>query len=205
MRSVGYAELFSLSREDVLAAMKDYPEAEVRSIASARCRTAAMFYSIAQEILLSLGRKRLVEARKAASQHKAALARKGLLALERQAQMRPQQDDAATPASAEGCSGGQSAASKLTERLRSDVYGLKKAIRKSFKDSRRYSFPPLDGANFFKQPYSWPRLKTWFHNEIRRSISSELVITLSLTSHCRRARSYFTQLNCQAPFSPVAA
>lgn len=29
MRSVGYAELFSLSREDVLNAMKDYPEAEV--------------------------------------------------------------------------------------------------------------------------------------------------------------------------------
>ena len=29
VRSVGYAELFSLSREDVLSAMKDYPEAEV--------------------------------------------------------------------------------------------------------------------------------------------------------------------------------
>lgn len=29
MRSVGYAELFSLAREDVLSAMKDYPEAEV--------------------------------------------------------------------------------------------------------------------------------------------------------------------------------
>lgn len=38
VRSVGYSELFSLSREDVLAAMKDYPEA--------------------QEILQSLGRKR---------------------------------------------------------------------------------------------------------------------------------------------------
>lgn len=32
VRSVGYAELFSLSREDVLTAMKDYPEAEVTSI-----------------------------------------------------------------------------------------------------------------------------------------------------------------------------
>lgn len=41
MRSVGYSELFSLSREDVMAAMKDYPEA--------------------QEILQSLGRKRLKE------------------------------------------------------------------------------------------------------------------------------------------------
>ncbi|XP_039298322.1 uncharacterized protein LOC111055791 isoform X2 [Nilaparvata lugens] len=43
VRSVGYSELFSLSREDVLAAMTDYPEAEA--------------------ILHSLGRKRLMEAR----------------------------------------------------------------------------------------------------------------------------------------------
>ncbi|XP_054004919.1 uncharacterized protein LOC128890458 isoform X2 [Hylaeus anthracinus] len=46
VRSVGYSELFSLSREDVLAAMKDYPEA--------------------QEILQNLGRKRLMEAQKVA-------------------------------------------------------------------------------------------------------------------------------------------
>lgn len=45
VRSVGYSELFSLSREDVLAAMKDYPEA--------------------QDILQTLGRKRLMEARNA--------------------------------------------------------------------------------------------------------------------------------------------
>lgn len=43
---MGYSELFSLSREDVLAAMKDYPEA--------------------QEILQNLGRKRLMEAQKVA-------------------------------------------------------------------------------------------------------------------------------------------
>lgn len=48
MRSVGYSELFSLSREDVLAAMKDYPEA--------------------QEILQALGRKRLMEV-KASARH----------------------------------------------------------------------------------------------------------------------------------------
>ena len=30
VRSVGYSELFALSKEDVLAAIKDYPEAEVR-------------------------------------------------------------------------------------------------------------------------------------------------------------------------------
>ncbi|KAL1428641.1 hypothetical protein MTO96_002993 [Rhipicephalus appendiculatus] len=47
VRSVGYSELFSLSREDVLSAMKDYPEAE--------------------EILQAMGRKRLMEARLAAS------------------------------------------------------------------------------------------------------------------------------------------
>ncbi|XP_071564139.1 uncharacterized protein [Temnothorax nylanderi] len=46
VRSVGYSELFSLSREDVLAAMKDYPEA--------------------QSILHSLGRKRLMEAQRVA-------------------------------------------------------------------------------------------------------------------------------------------
>lgn len=46
VRSVGYSELFSLSREDVLAAMKDYPEA--------------------QEILQALGRKRLMEVRNSA-------------------------------------------------------------------------------------------------------------------------------------------
>ncbi|XP_034939667.1 cyclic nucleotide-gated cation channel beta-1 [Chelonus insularis] len=46
VRSVGYSELFSLSREDVLAAMKDYPDA--------------------QEILQNLGRKRLMEAQRVA-------------------------------------------------------------------------------------------------------------------------------------------
>lgn len=30
MKSVGYSELFVLSREDVLSALKDHPEAEVR-------------------------------------------------------------------------------------------------------------------------------------------------------------------------------
>ncbi|GFQ89053.1 cyclic nucleotide-gated cation channel alpha-3, partial [Trichonephila clavata] len=43
VRSVGYSELFSLSREDVLSAMKDYPEAE--------------------DILQTMGRRRLLEAR----------------------------------------------------------------------------------------------------------------------------------------------
>ena len=46
VRSVGYSELFSLSREDVLAALKDYPEA--------------------QQILQKLGEKRLREAQRVA-------------------------------------------------------------------------------------------------------------------------------------------
>lgn len=37
VRSVGYAELFSLSREDVLTAMKDYPEAEVLVCVASCC------------------------------------------------------------------------------------------------------------------------------------------------------------------------
>lgn len=78
-----------------------------------------------------------------ASQHRAQMARKGLLALERAAQLRAQQEEAASggssaaAAGADGTTGTQSAASKLSERIRSDVFGLKKAIRKSFKDSRR--------------------------------------------------------------------
>ncbi|CAG0900079.1 unnamed protein product [Darwinula stevensoni] len=46
VRSVGYSELFSLSREDVLSAMKDYPDA--------------------RSILQTLGRKRLLEAKRQA-------------------------------------------------------------------------------------------------------------------------------------------
>lgn len=32
MKSVGYSELFVLSREDVLEALKDHPEAEVKEL-----------------------------------------------------------------------------------------------------------------------------------------------------------------------------
>ncbi|CAG0923417.1 unnamed protein product, partial [Notodromas monacha] len=51
VRSVGYSELFSLSREDVLSAMKDYPDA--------------------REILQTLGKKRLMEAKKQATLYQA--------------------------------------------------------------------------------------------------------------------------------------
>ena len=58
VRSVGYSELFSLSREDVLAAMKDYPEA--------------------QEILQSLGRQRLNEVRSVNKKQSKAATEQGL-------------------------------------------------------------------------------------------------------------------------------
>ena len=80
-----------------------------------------------------------------ASQHRAQMARKGLLALERTAQLRAQQEEALSggsssataAAGADGSTATQSAASRFSDRIRSDVFGLKKAIRKSFKDSRR--------------------------------------------------------------------
>jgi len=68
-----------------------------------------------------------VEARKAASHHRAQMARKGLLALERNAQLKAQKEEIS-----------QSTSSKLTSRIRSsDVFGLRKVLRKSFRDSRR--------------------------------------------------------------------
>lgn len=68
-----------------------------------------------------------MEARKAASHHRAQMARKGLLALERNAQLKAQKEEIS-----------QSTSSKLTSRIRSsDVFGLRKVLRKSFRDSRR--------------------------------------------------------------------
>jgi hypothetical protein len=104
VRSVGYSELFSLSREDVLAAMKDYPEA--------------------QEILQSLGRKRLMEARNVS---------------------RPKptghSDGKGTSSSAvkDGVAGGDMdgrASKRIVEKLRSDVKGLKNVLRKSRRGAR---------------------------------------------------------------------
>ena len=99
----------------------------------------------------------MADARKAASQHRAQMARRGLLALERQAeQLRAKQqmennqsEDAisgqksamASPSLAvqkdREASSTQSPASKLSERIRSDVFGLKRAIRQSFRETRR--------------------------------------------------------------------
>ena len=107
VRSVGYSELFSLSREDVLAAMKDYPEA--------------------QEILQSLGRKRLMEARnvsrtKSSGHHdKGAGTTAGLSAAK----------DGVVGADGDGRTG-----KRIVEKLRSDVKGLKNVLRKSRRGTR---------------------------------------------------------------------
>ena len=98
VRSVGYSELFSLSREDVLAAMKDYPEA--------------------QEILQTLGRKRLMEVRCVNKKHAAKKEAAAALA-EANAQLLLQGDSS------------DSASRRIVDRLKSDVKGLKNALKKS--------------------------------------------------------------------------
>ncbi|KAK6642142.1 hypothetical protein RUM44_013865 [Polyplax serrata] len=95
VRSVGYSELFSLSREDVLTAMKDYPEA--------------------QEILQNLGRKRLMEAKNASKMHKA------------QAKQSKDHDSSGDS---------DNAGKRIVEKLRSDVKGLKNALRRSRRGTR---------------------------------------------------------------------
>ncbi len=97
MRSVGYSELFSLSREDVLAAMKDYPEA--------------------QEILQTLGRKRLMEVRCVNKKH--AAKREAALA------------EAHGHQNAQGDSSDNSASKRIVDKLKSDVKGLKNVLKKS--------------------------------------------------------------------------
>nr|XP_018915120.1 PREDICTED: uncharacterized protein LOC109042691 isoform X1 [Bemisia tabaci] len=100
VRSVGYSELFSLSREDVLTAMKDYPEA--------------------QEILQSLGRKRLMEARNINRGAKVAGGDK------KRKQASPPSPD----------SGDHKTSKKIVDKIRSDVKGLRNVLRKSRRGTR---------------------------------------------------------------------
>ncbi|XP_065333299.1 uncharacterized protein LOC135935136 isoform X4 [Cloeon dipterum] len=113
VRSVGYSELFSLSREDVLMAMKDYPEA--------------------QEILQSLGRKRLMEARNVNKSGKAVArsASKRKISVE----------NAVGGAGVAGAAGdsSDSTGKRIVDKIRSDVKGLKNALRKSRRSTSRSS------------------------------------------------------------------
>lgn len=101
VRSVGYSELFSLSREDVLAAMKDYPEA--------------------QEILQTLGRKRLMEVRCINKKH-AARKEKDIAAAEAAAIAQLGQDK------------DSKASKRMVEKFKNDVKGLKNALKKTRSD-----------------------------------------------------------------------
>lgn len=101
MRSVGYSELFSLSREDVLAAMKDYPEA--------------------QEILQTLGRKRLMEVRCVNKKHAARKEKEAALA------------EAALNI-AQGLDGDKTS-KRIVDKLKNDVKGLKNVLKKSRSDA----------------------------------------------------------------------
>ncbi|XP_069990219.1 uncharacterized protein [Penaeus vannamei] len=101
VRSVGYSELFSLSREDVLMAMKDYPEA--------------------QEILQSLGRKRLMEARHQAS-------KSGSSGSSKRGTPSPNKESGLEDKNAK----------KIVSRLRSDVTAIRNAFRRS-KGTTRYT------------------------------------------------------------------
>lgn len=97
VRSVGYSELFSLSREDVLAAMKDYPEA--------------------QEILQTLGRKRLMEVRCVNKKHAKVAAEKESLSSNVHAHVDNSSDHRTSK--------------RIVDKLRSDVKGIKNVLRKS--------------------------------------------------------------------------
>ncbi|XP_069179800.1 uncharacterized protein [Procambarus clarkii] len=102
VRSVGYSELFSLSREDVLMAMKDYPEA--------------------QEILQSLGRKRLMEARHTTSKSGSSGSSKR-----------------GTPSPNKDGGGEDKNAKKIVSRIRSDVSAIRNAFRRSKGATKRIS------------------------------------------------------------------
>ncbi|KAM7311088.1 uncharacterized protein ISCGN_007996 [Ixodes scapularis] len=101
VRSVGYSELFSLSREDVLSAMKDYPEAE--------------------EILQAMGRKRLMEARRAAS------VRKGDDIISRTSHGGPMEANAPSPQGSVHSRGPKSM--DAMRKLKKDVKNLRQLLR----------------------------------------------------------------------------
>uniref|UniRef100_A0A182NSR4 Cyclic nucleotide-binding domain-containing protein n=1 Tax=Anopheles dirus TaxID=7168 RepID=A0A182NSR4_9DIPT len=108
VRSVGYSELFSLSREDVLTAMKDYPEA--------------------QEILQTLGRKRLMEVRCVNKKH-----------ANKHAAKEHAGDRSSNTHNNQGDSSDNSASKRIVDKLRSDVKGLKNVLRKSRAGTTRRS------------------------------------------------------------------
>nr|CAD7461598.1 unnamed protein product [Timema tahoe] len=137
VRSVGYSELFSLSREDVLAAMKDYPEA--------------------QEILQSLGRKRLMEARNINKPRSGSA---------------PHSNKGGSTREGAGLKYGSSAdvdnkaGKRIVEKLRSDVKGIKNALRKSRRSVR------MKEEALELQPLNPGSVETYRHDQPSCSYSS---------------------------------
>ncbi|XP_021704984.1 uncharacterized protein LOC5563584 isoform X2 [Aedes aegypti] len=128
VRSVGYSELFSLSREDVLTAMKDYPEA--------------------QEILQTLGRKRLMEVRCVNKKHASKHAAKEHHGSDHSSNVHNTHSNINN--NNQGDSSDNSASKRIVDKLRSDVKGLKNALRKSRTGTTRRSnesieMQPLQG------------------------------------------------------------
>ncbi|XP_042235860.1 uncharacterized protein LOC121875372 isoform X2 [Homarus americanus] len=109
VRSVGYSELFSLSREDVLMAMKDYPEA--------------------QEILQSLGRKRLMDARHTSKSGSSGSSKRGTPSPNKDGGV----EDKIDPL-------------KIVSRIKSDVSAIRNAFRRS-KGTTKY-METLEQDNF---------------------------------------------------------
>ncbi|XP_062560647.1 uncharacterized protein LOC134224966 [Armigeres subalbatus] len=127
VRSVGYSELFSLSREDVLTAMKDYPEA--------------------QEILQTLGRKRLMEVRCVNKKHASKHAAKEHHGSDHSSNVHTHSNNNNNN---QGDSSDNSASKRIVDKLKSDVKGLKNALRKSRTGTTRRSnesieMQPLQG------------------------------------------------------------
>ncbi|XP_037823475.1 uncharacterized protein LOC119611809 isoform X3 [Lucilia sericata] len=132
VRSVGYSELFSLSREDVLAAMKDYPEA--------------------QEILQTLGRKRLMEVRCVNKKYAKAQADKEA---ENHQGAHHHHSHVNQSDSSEN-----SASKKIVDKLRHDVKGFRSVLKKS-RTTRRsdeslemqplHSTSPKNGKSMLKR------------------------------------------------------
>lgn len=113
VRSVGYSELFSLSREDVLAAMKDYPDA--------------------QEILQTLGRKRLMEVRCVNKKYAKAQSDKEAAAY---AAAHPHHHQSHQAGHHQGQvhqsdSSENSASKKIVDKLKHDVKGFRNVLKKS--------------------------------------------------------------------------
>ncbi|XP_032295766.1 uncharacterized protein Cngl isoform X3 [Drosophila virilis] len=110
VRSVGYSELFSLSREDVLAAMKDYPDA--------------------QEILQTLGRKRLMEVRCVNKKYAKAQSDKEAAAYAaahpHHPHAHPHHHQVHQSDSSEN-----SASKKIVDKLKHDVKGFRNVLKKS--------------------------------------------------------------------------